>query len=111
MSKKALGKNVNQIVEEQSTNEDYLLLKWGTLKGWCLKNSPEALKALKEYGKLGTSLSAMMQQDTPRQKELICIMIDKVNGPVTNDWSGEDWTNNRQGAKDYVMNYGTDKEK
>lgn len=85
---------------------DYLLLKWGTLKGWNFSNSPEAFEALKEYNKIGSSFSAMAQVDTPRQKELICIMIDKVNGSVSSDWDGTDYTENRQGAKDYVLNYG-----
>lgn len=89
----------------EKENNDYLLLKWGTLKGWCFKNSPEALEALKEYNSIGSSISAMMQKDTPRQKELICTMIDKVNGSVQSDWTGEDWTDNRQAAKEYVMNY------
>jgi len=84
---------------------DYLLLKWGTLKGWDFSDSPEAFDALKEYNEIGSSISAMTQQDTPRQKELICIMIDKVNGSVQSDWTGEDWTNDRDKAKDYVMNY------
>lgn len=85
---------------------DYLLLKWGTLKGWNFKNSPEAFEALKEYNSLGVSMGAMTQNDTPRQKELLCIMIDNVKGPVTSDWDGTDWSENRQAAKDYVMNYG-----
>lgn len=87
-------------------NNDYLLLKWGTLKGYCFQNSPEAFEALKEYSSLGYSVSAMMQRDTPRQKELLCIMIDKVNGPITLDWEGIDCTDDRQRAKDYVMEYG-----
>lgn len=87
-------------------NNDYLLLKWGTLKGWCFKNSPEAWKAYEEYNSIGESFSAMMQKDTPRQKELICIMIDKVNGPVSSDWTGEDWTDDREAAKKHVMEYG-----
>jgi len=86
-------------------NNDYLLLKWGTLKGWCFKNSPEAFKALKEYNKIGSSVSAMMQHDTERQKELICIMIEKVNGPVSNDWEGITYEN-RDDAKKYILNYG-----
>jgi hypothetical protein len=86
-------------------NNDYLLLKWGTLKGWCFKNSPEACEALKEYNSLGSSMSAMTQKDTPRQKELICIMIDKVNGPVTLDWTGEDCTKDREKAKKYILEY------
>lgn len=86
-------------------NTDYLLLKWGTLKGWCFGNSPEAFKALKKYGKLGMSYGAMTQHDSPEQKELICIMIDKVNGKVQNDWSGEIY-DNKEDAKKYVMDYG-----
>lgn len=93
----------------EETNNDYLLLKWGTLKGWCFENSPEAFEALKEYNQIGSSFSAMSQRDTPRQKELICIMIDKVKGSVQSDWSGEDWTDNREAAKEYVMNYGKEK--
>ena len=89
----------------ENENCDYLLLKWGTLKGWCFKNSPEAADALKEYYSLGCSIGAATQNDTERQKELICIMIDKVNGPVTSDWSGEDYTNNREAAKKYVLEY------
>lgn len=84
--------------------KDYLLLKWGTLKGWCFENSPEAFEALKEYSSLGMSYGAAQQQDTPRQKELICKMIDSVKGPVSNDWSGEEYVN-LEDAKKYVMEY------
>lgn len=86
-------------------NNDYLLLKWGTLKGWCFENSPEAFKLLKQYNKLGVSLGAMQQRDTPKQKELICKMIDAVNGPVSNDWTGKTYRK-RELAKKYVMDYG-----
>lgn len=89
-------------------NNDYILLKWGTLKGWCFENSPEAFEALQEYDKIGSSMSAMMQDDTPRQKELICTMIEKVNGEVQNDWSGEVYVN-KEDAKKYVMEYGKEK--
>jgi hypothetical protein len=86
-------------------NEDFLMLKWGTLKALCFENSPEAQKALDEYFSIGRSMSAMLQEDTPRQKELICIMIDKVNGPITNDWTGKRYRIRRL-AKKYVMEYG-----
>jgi hypothetical protein len=85
-------------------NNDYLLLKWGTLKGWCFENSPEAFEALKEYHSLGCSMSAMLQKDTVRQKELILTMIDTVNGPISNDWDGEDYS--KEQAKEYILNYG-----
>lgn len=83
---------------------DYLLLKWGTLKGWNFENSPKAFEALKEYNQIGSSFSAMAQNDTERQKELICIMIDEVKGPVQNDWSGEVYEDREQ-AKKYVLEH------
>lgn len=89
-------------------NNDYIILKWGTLKGWSLHNSPEAFELFKEYKKLGSSYSAMAQRDTPRQKEIICEMIDKVNGTVQNDWSGETY-DDKELAKKYVMEYGLEK--
>jgi hypothetical protein len=85
-------------------NNDYLLLKWGTLKGWDFSNSPKAFEALKEYNSLGSSMSAMAQKDTDRQKELICIMIDNVQGHVQNDWTGEVYEN-KEDAKKYVLEY------
>ena len=84
---------------------DYIALKWGTLKGWRLKNSPEAFEALKQYHELGVSMSAMAQKDTPEQKALICKMIDTVNGPIENDWEGEQFET-KDAAKKYVMDYG-----
>lgn len=84
---------------------DHLRLKWGTLKAWNFENSPKAFEALKEYSEIGSCISVMMQEDTDRQKELICIMIDEVNGPISNDWSGEVY-DNKEDAKKYVMEYG-----
>ena len=86
---------------------DYLLLKWGTLKGWDFGNSPKAFEALKKYNKLGSSMSAMAQKDTDKQKELICVMIENVKGEVQNDWTGEVYEN-REDAKKYVLEYGND---
>lgn len=85
-------------------NSDYLLLKWGTLKAWNFENSPKAFEALKKYGEIGSSLSAMAQRDTDEQKKLICEMIDNVNGPVQNDWSGEVYED-LSDAKKYVLEY------
>lgn len=90
-------------------NNDHLLLKWGTLKGWCFENSPEALERFKEYVEIGASWSAMAQQDTPRQKELICEMIDLINGPIENDWTGETYEN-KEDAKKYILEYGIKKQ-
>lgn len=86
-----------------SDDRDYILLKWGTLKGWRV-TSERSRELLREYAEIGMSMGAMQQQDTPRQKEIICELIDACDGEVSSDWSGEIFT--KQAAKDYVMNYG-----
>ena len=81
-----------------------LSLKWGTLKAWSF-STPEELKLLEEYGNSGYTPSAMLQRDTPRQKGIICELIDLVDDPrgIYLDWDGEYVT--KEVAKDYVRNY------
>lgn len=84
--------------------KDSLTLKWGTLKAWHFHND-KAKKLLNEYGEIGSCFGAAQQKDTPRQKEIICELIDEGNfETVCNDWEGTDMT--KEQAKDYVMNYG-----
>ena len=82
----------------------YILLKWGTLKGWDLRGNEATKAKLVEWEKLGSSLSAMAQHDTPEQKQLLCQAIDMFDGEIQNDWSGEKYT--KEQAKDYIMKYG-----
>lgn len=83
---------------------DYITLKWGTLKSWRLTN-PALDPLIEEYNQEGgTNMSAMAQRDTLRQKEIICEMIDIIGKPVYNDWSGEEMS--VEEAKKYVMEYG-----
>jgi len=85
-------------------SETYLTLKWGTLKSWNFESCEKAHPLLKEYNKIGSSLSAMTQRDTPRQKEIICELIDLCDGDtIFLDWDGKEVS--KQEAKDYVMNY------
>lgn len=86
------------------SNDDYISLKWGTLKAW--KVSSEKSKGLlKEYGYLGQSLSAMAQADTPRQKEIICELIDDSGAEqIYLEW--DDKFVSKDEAKAYVMGYG-----
>lgn len=86
-------------------SREYLLLKWGTLKGWKIEDD-ETFALLKQWRALGASVSAMLQRDTPEQKDLICKIIDQIDGPITNDWSGEEMTKDE--AKKYVMEYDND---
>ena len=83
--------------------QDNLTLKWGTLKAWDF-HSKKAIKLLKEYDKIGSSASAMMQHDTPRQKEIICELIDEGNfKTVYLDWDYKDVS--KEEAKKYVLEY------
>lgn len=83
---------------------EHLLLKWGTLKGWEVE-SEKARAAFKRYVGDGISMSAMMQKDTPDQKQALCDLIDAIDGEITNDWSGETLTKDE--AKKYVLEYRT----
>lgn len=84
-----------------------LELKWGTLKTWDFTDNPKAKPLLKEYFELGSSLSAMAQRDTPRQKEIICQLIDLCEeGTVYLSWDAKCVSNKE--AKEYVLNYNND---
>jgi hypothetical protein len=79
-----------------------LTLKWGTLKGWHLE-SDKAIEIMKRYVSEGSSMSAMDQNDTPAQKQAICDLIDAIDGPIYNDWTGKEMPKDE--AKGYIMNY------
>jgi hypothetical protein len=82
--------------------DDYISLKWGTFKSYKLSN-PVFDPLIEEYNQLGTSMSAMAQRDTLRQKEIICEMIDIIGKDVYLDWDGE-YVSPAE-AKKYVMGY------
>lgn len=85
--------------------DEHLTLKWGTLKAWHFDESNEKAGALlKRYGEIGSSMSAMLQHDTPEQKQIICDLIDAGNfETVFLDWDNKDVSKDE--AKAYVMNY------
>lgn len=85
-------------------SDEYLSLKWGTLKGWNLE-SEKAQEIMRRYLSFGSSFSAMDQRDTPEQKQAICDLIDAIDGPIQNDWTGDMMTKDE--AKAYVLGYGT----
>lgn len=81
-----------------------LTLKWGTLKSWHFE-SDKGKALLSEYMEIGSCYSAMAQKDTPRQKQIICELIDECAGDtIYLDWDGKDVP--KQEAKEYVLNYG-----
>jgi len=80
--------------------KEHLTLKWGTLKSWEFGDWAKPL--FEEYSKIGSSMSAMAQKDTPRQKEIICELIDKGSfEKVYLDWDGKYVSKDH--AKKYVM--------
>jgi hypothetical protein len=81
-----------------------ITLKWGTLKSWDATDSKEGEKLLKEYCEIGSSRGAMTQRDTPRQKEIICELIDLCDGDtIYLEWD-DDYVS-KEKAKEYVKNY------
>ena len=90
----------------QTRGENRLTLKWGTLKSWKFE-SEKGKALLKEYDEIGSSFSAMQQRDTPRQKEIICELIDECNDEtIFLDWDGKDVS--KEEAKKYVLEYSAD---
>ena len=45
----------------------------------------------------------MLQKDTQEQKEILCKVIDLIDGEIENDWSGEIMS--KEEAKKYIMEY------
>ena len=85
------------------TKPDHLVLKWGALKGWNF-NSERGKELLQKYFDLGSSGSAMTQEDTHEQKTLICDIIEECDAPTIHlDWDGKDVSKDE--AKRYVMEY------
>lgn len=84
--------------------KNYLTLKWGTLKRWNFKDNPEAEKLFKEYTNIGFSISAMQQDDTKEQKEILCKLIDLMPGEtIYLEWDSVDVS--KEEAKKYVLEY------
>lgn len=84
-------------------SNDNLLLKWRTVKGWYFEDSEcEAFQLLKKYLE-DFPASCMTDRPDEARKKLLCEVIDKMDGEIQEDWSGEILT--KQAAKDYVMTY------
>lgn len=78
-------------------------LKWGTFKSWDIDpDDKESMALMQEYSNLGNCISAAGQRDTPRQKEIICLMIERAGGAY-NRWTGKDMT--VEEAKKYVNDF------
>lgn len=83
-------------------SEDFITLKWGTLKSYHFSNEKGQV-LLKKYHDLGSCGSAMMQEDTLEQKNILCELIDLVPGDILLDWTGDRVS--KEDAKKYVLEY------
>jgi hypothetical protein len=83
-------------------DNESLLLKFGTLKGWDLKTDASRA-ALQAWSDLGESMVVMSQDRSDAHKEAICVLIDTIDGEIQNDWTGEMLT--KEAAKDYIRSY------
>ena len=84
-------------------SEDYIALKWGSLKSWSL-STPEQKTLLERFFEIGANCSAILHKNTDEQKEIICQLIDSVTGDIYLDWDDKEVTKSE--AKKYVMEYG-----
>ena len=83
-------------------SKEYLLLKWGTVKGWD-NLSESSFELMKEYHKEGVPMSAMMDRPDVERIEVLCKLIDQLDGTIQNDWTGEMMT--KEEAKEYLRDY------
>lgn len=93
-------------------SEQYLLLKWGSLKGWDGADEGTPLRAaIERYHAQPVSMSAAMQHDTPAQTQALLDAIDAVyaaGGEAHNDWDGTTYATADE-AKAYITGYGSGK--
>jgi len=88
----------------------YITLKWGTIKSFNFSGSDRGKELLKEYREIGLCVSAACQHNTPRQKEIICELIDLSDGDtIFLEWDGKEVS--KREAKDYVRNCGKKKKR
>ncbi len=81
-----------------SDNEDFLGLKWGTIKAYVINDS-KILDLVDSYEEGGYFHS------NNELKEILCKIIDSVNCSNITIFNHDKFKVSKQEAKDYVMNY------
>jgi hypothetical protein len=81
-------------------------LKWGSVKGWdgFVEGTPARAALDKWADKAEPGGGVMTDRPDEDEKELICGIIDAVDGEIWNDWDGV--TMSKDDAKAYVRDYG-----
>ncbi|PYS92493.1 MAG: hypothetical protein DMF62_00360 [Acidobacteria bacterium] len=79
-----------------------LTLKWGSAKAWDLETE-EARVAIQKWADHGVSMSAMMQQSSPEQKQCLIDALDFMD-EIWLAWEGKKVS--KEEAKQYLLDYG-----
>lgn len=82
---------------------EYLLLKWGTVKGWD-DLGEKSQEIIGRYFAEGVPMGCATDHPDDERKAILCELIDQFDGEIQNDWSGKTMTKDE--AKEYVMQYG-----
>lgn len=83
--------------------QEQLTLKWGTVKGWD-RMTDASVEILKRFYKDGLTVSAMADHPDDERRQILCDLIDQLDGEIWNDWDGVKMT--KEDAKKYVLSYG-----
>ena len=92
--------------------QNYVTLKWGTIKSCAFPTCPKAEELINEYDEIELQTDkpdndSFFNTDTPRQKEIVCELIDLTDGnSIYIHWFGREVL--KKEAKEYVMTYGQD---
>jgi hypothetical protein len=100
--KNFINKKMNEL--ENFTFEtwpDRLGLKWGWLKYYSFESNPKAQELIQKMYDIWISPSAILQNNTDEQKQILCEIIDITNWCIFNDWDWENYT--KEQAKKYVL--------
>jgi hypothetical protein len=85
-------------------DNDYVTLKWGTIKSYKIKD-PDTFKLVEEFFSDGMSLSAAADKPNDSRKTILCQIIERIGEPVYLDWDAKYVS--VEEAKKYVMEYET----
>ncbi len=85
-------------------SKEYLMLKWGAVKGWN-NLSEKSQEILRRYYADGEPMSAMADRPDADRKTILCELIDQIDGEIFNDWDGVIMS--KEDAKKYVTEYGS----
>lgn len=84
--------------------KEHLILKWGTIKGYD-NLSENSQKIIERYFADGMPMSCMMDHPDAGRKEILCELIDQLDGTIYLDWDGK--YVDKEEAKKYILEYDT----